>query len=79
MEGYCSTGQNPQWAVVPVEEEEEDIYTHTRTHRRIPLNERSSPRSGRYVHHTQETNIHAFNGFRTRNPRSRTTAELRRR
>jgi hypothetical protein len=22
MEGYCSTGQNPQWAVVPVEEEE---------------------------------------------------------
>jgi hypothetical protein len=24
MEGYCSTGQNPQWAVVPVEEEEEE-------------------------------------------------------
>jgi hypothetical protein len=23
MEGYCSTGQSPQWAVVPVEEEEE--------------------------------------------------------
>jgi hypothetical protein len=23
MEGFCSTGQNPQWAVVPVEEEEE--------------------------------------------------------
>jgi len=22
MEGYCSTGQSPQWAVVPVEEEE---------------------------------------------------------
>jgi hypothetical protein len=22
MEGYCSTGQNPQWAVVSVEEEE---------------------------------------------------------
>jgi hypothetical protein len=21
MEGYCSTGQSPQWAVVPVEEE----------------------------------------------------------
>jgi hypothetical protein len=20
MEGYCSTGQSPQWAVVPVEE-----------------------------------------------------------
>ena len=24
MEGYCSTGQNPQWAVVPMEEEEEE-------------------------------------------------------
>jgi hypothetical protein len=24
MEGYCSTGQIPQWAVVPVEEEEGD-------------------------------------------------------
>jgi hypothetical protein len=23
MEEYCSTGQSPQWAVVPVEEEEE--------------------------------------------------------
>ena len=23
MEGHCSTGQSPQWAVVPVEEEEE--------------------------------------------------------
>jgi hypothetical protein len=23
MEGYCSTGQSPQWAVVPVEEEED--------------------------------------------------------
>jgi len=24
MEGYCSTGQSPQWAVVPMEEEKED-------------------------------------------------------
>ena len=23
MEGRCSTGQSPQWAVVPMEEEEE--------------------------------------------------------
>ena len=23
MEGHCSTVQNPQWAVVPVEEEED--------------------------------------------------------
>jgi hypothetical protein len=24
MEGHCSTGQSPQWAVVPMEEEEEE-------------------------------------------------------
>ena len=24
MEGHCSTGQSPQWAVVPVEEQEEE-------------------------------------------------------
>ena len=24
MEGHCSTGQNPQWAVVPMEEEKEE-------------------------------------------------------
>ena len=24
MEGYCSTGQSPQWAVVPIEEEGEE-------------------------------------------------------
>jgi hypothetical protein len=24
MEGSCLTGQSPQWAVVPVEEEEEE-------------------------------------------------------
>jgi len=24
MEGHCSTGQCPQWAVVPMEEEEEN-------------------------------------------------------
>jgi len=24
MEGHCSTGQIPQWAVVPMEEEEEE-------------------------------------------------------
>ena len=26
MEGHCSTGQSPQWAVVPMEEEEEEIW-----------------------------------------------------
>jgi len=24
MEGHCSTGQSPNWAAVPMEEEEED-------------------------------------------------------
>jgi len=24
MEGHCSTGQSPQWAVVPMEEGEEE-------------------------------------------------------
>jgi hypothetical protein len=28
MEGSCSTGQSPQWAVVPVEEEEEELLFH---------------------------------------------------
>jgi len=31
MEGHCSTGQSPQWAVVPMdggEEEEEDSIGH---------------------------------------------------
>jgi hypothetical protein len=26
MEGSCSTGQSPQWAVVPVEEDEEEVH-----------------------------------------------------
>jgi hypothetical protein len=26
MEGYCSTDQSPQWAVMPVEEEKEEEY-----------------------------------------------------
>ena len=25
MEGYCSKGQSPQWAVVPMEEEKEEV------------------------------------------------------
>jgi hypothetical protein len=31
MEGSCSTGQSPQWAVVPVEEEEveEEVWSFT--------------------------------------------------
>ena len=29
MEGYCSTGQSPQWAVVPMEEEDLFRDTHS--------------------------------------------------
>jgi len=28
MEGHCSTGQSPHWAVVPMEEEEEEDTFH---------------------------------------------------
>jgi len=40
MEGHCSTGQSPQWAVVPMEEEEagqalisKECYKHWRRER----------------------------------------------
>jgi hypothetical protein len=37
LEGYCSTGQSPQWAVVPVEEEEEEDRLPPGTHcHRVP-------------------------------------------
>jgi hypothetical protein len=32
MEGYCSTGQSPQWAVVPMEEEEEEEVINIRNY-----------------------------------------------
>ena len=31
MEGHCSTGQSPQWAVAPMEEEEEENRTSGHT------------------------------------------------
>ena len=33
MEGYCSTGQSPQWTVVPMEEEEEVCHIKLQTYR----------------------------------------------
>jgi hypothetical protein len=38
MEGSCSTGQSPQWAVVPVEEEEELAALHILYVGRIRVN-----------------------------------------
>jgi hypothetical protein len=32
MEGYCSTGQSPQWAVVPMEEE---VFCNARSHKKV--------------------------------------------
>jgi len=47
-------------------------HTHTHTHKpgKFPLNKRSARRRGHYLHNTQqtqETNIHALSGNRTRN------------
>jgi len=41
MEGHFSTGQSPQWAVVPVEEEEEEEKGKV-----IPLQTRCGPEGG---------------------------------
>jgi hypothetical protein len=54
--------------------------THRHTQRRIPLDEWSARRTGRYIHNTQQTHdtdIHAPGGTGTRNPTKRTTADLR--
>jgi len=32
MEGHFSTGQSPQWAVVPMEEDEEEEYVKKQQH-----------------------------------------------
>jgi hypothetical protein len=47
---------------------------------RTPLNECSARRRGRYLHNTQqtqETNIHALSGIRTRDPSNRAAADIR--
>jgi len=38
MEGHCSTGQSPQWAVVPMEEEEENIDSLRTCRRSLSIN-----------------------------------------
>jgi hypothetical protein len=62
--------------IVEVSRSQLDTHTHGRT----PLNEWSARRRGRYLHNTQqtqETNIHAFSGIRTRDPRNGTAWYLR--
>jgi len=54
-----------------------DIYIHTRG--RAPLDEGSARRRGVYLHntqHSQEKNIHATDGIRTRSPMKRAAADL---
>jgi len=59
--------------------------THTHTHRKTtvgksPLNEWSARPTGRYLHNTQQTqqkNIHALSGIRTRDPSKPAAADLR--
>ena len=54
--------------------------THTHTPGRTHLEEESARHRGRSlhnVHQTQETNIHALSGFRTRDPSNRAAADLR--
>jgi hypothetical protein len=55
-------------------------HTHTHTHGRTSLNERSARCRGRYLHktqQTQDTNIHALSGIRTRDPSNQAAAGLR--
>jgi len=48
MEGYCSTGQSPQWTVVPMEEEEEEERRRRRRRRRRIGRRRKSRRRRRW-------------------------------
>ena len=55
-------------------------FSHTHTPSRTSVNEWSTHCGGRYLRNTQqtqETNIHALSGFRTRSPRNRSAADLR--
>jgi hypothetical protein len=57
-------------------------HTHTRACATTPLDEWSARSSDPYLQNTeqtQQTNIHGYSGFRTRDPRNRGDAELRRR
>jgi hypothetical protein len=58
------------------------VITHNSTHGRTPLDERSPCRRGLCIHRTtqhitQEINIHALSGIRTRDPSYQAAADLR--
>jgi hypothetical protein len=53
------------------------LITHIQTHGRTPLGEWSARRRGLYLHRkTQQTNIHAPSGIRTRDPSNKAAADL---
>jgi hypothetical protein len=54
------------------------LITHIQTHGRTPLNEWSARRRDLYLHRTtQQTNIHAPSGSRTRDPSNQAAVDLR--
>jgi hypothetical protein len=54
------------------------VITYTKTHDRTPLDEWSARRRGLYLHRrTQQTNIHAASGIRSRDPSNQPAADLR--
>jgi hypothetical protein len=54
------------------------LITHIQTHGRAPLDEWSARRRDLYLHRTtQQTNIHAPSGIRTRDPSNQAAADLR--
>jgi len=54
-------------------------HTQTHTPSRTPPNEWSASRRGRYVHNTQQTNIHALGGIRTHDPSNQPEVDSRHR
>ena len=60
MEGHCSTGQTPQWAVVPIEEEEEEGQC---------LPKRTLKYSQQYPLDGRESPVYTVTRLRTKQPR----------
>ena len=61
--------------IVDVSRSYTDTHTRARERGRIPLDDCSARRRGRYLHNTQERNIHAFSGIWTRDPSKQAAAD----
>jgi len=76
---FVSVAQQPKSGLGHLIVEVSRTHRHKYTLGWTPLNERSARHQGHCVHNTQqtqETNIHAFSGIRTRNPSNREAADL---